>query len=79
MEARMGIELSGNWDDLTNAVTKQLRDAAEEGLADELVDAVRQRGLESADQIDLQIDADGRSIGIDAARVIRLANQKLGL
>ena len=73
------INISSNFGNLGKDLERQLRDAAEENLANELVATVRSKGLKSADQIDLKIDADGRSMGIDAGRVIRIANRKLGV
>lgn len=75
----MAIKISSNFGDFAKDFEKQIRDAAEDQLADSLVATVREKGLDSADQIDLQIDSDGRKMGIDAARVIRLANRRLGL
>ena len=70
--------VTGNFDGLMDNIENQLREAAEEKLAEQVVATVREHDLASADQVDLQIDAEGQEIGIDAARVIARAKQMLG-
>jgi len=71
--------ITGDFDGLMDDFKKQLLEGTEEAMAEEIVAAVRENDLASADQVEVTIDDEARELGVDPVRVIALANRMLGL
>lgn len=68
----------GMAEDFTKKIMKSISDEMHEQYAQAVPDAVREEGLESADQVNISTDKMDRDMPIDIARVKRRANQILG-
>lgn len=78
MVSGMGFNISG-FDDLQKNIHTAMTDQVHEALAEQLAEKARELGLDSADTINLEIETDSDSDGIqiDAGRVRARASEIL--
>jgi len=63
---------------ILKASRERLRERTEQTIASQLIQVAKERGLSSADAIELKLDSETLELGVDPARALKLANDALG-
>lgn len=71
----MGLEFTNNFDLVAKQIMTEVSDKMHEGLAQQLAEAARERGMSNADAI--RLDSDEPGSDIDVERVRARANEIL--